>query len=910
MRLLQYLAAVAISYDRHLYTWIIIKMVALSLEWGNTDRAAYAYVAYGTILSAAQSNYDWGDQLGQIALQLSSEFNALRGITQFSYGGLLAHWRMPFMECRRHLQEAFQHCYNMGELLYALYTDALSTDMAIIGGIALETVQQEIEKSREFALARQHPTMLRDAWVKQQFVRSLRGLTEDAASFSSEDIQEADLLAQLQKPETSPSTLSRYCIYKAQSLYLFGHYVAAEKMIEASSTIVDCHFGPAIVVEHYFFQALILTARYEEVDAISQGHYWQTLQTTRQRLQLWASNCPPNFAAKWHILEAELQRLAGQDPTEQYDEAINMAQAQGLDALVAIANELAGKYYWKLGRQRIARSYLSDACIAYSHWGAIAKVTALQQECRSLFALNNAYTASPRLLLEPLGATPTALQTLDWMTVIKTSQALSGEMVFSDLMTKLLTILMENAGAQRGVLLARTGQQLQIEAEGQIEQGSISTSVQGNAPTAQDLPLSLITYVDRTRETVVLDHALEDSRFMADPYVQQQQLKSVLCFPMFYQGQATGILYLENRLISGAFTPTQLEVLKLLTAQVTISIENARLYGNLQNYSQELEGKNHQMARSQTQLKAQAQQLEAALSNLQQTQAQLVQTEKMSSLGQLVAGVAHEVKNPLNFIAGNIEYANRYVAQLFELLEVYQTSYPEPVIAVSQKLAAVELEFIQEDLPKLLQSMELGADRIQNIVVSLRNFSRVDEQEKQVVDIHEGLEGTMMILQPRFNATADRSAIRLVRQYGDLPMVECYAGQLNQVVMNLMANAIDAFDEDAMTRSFGENEGIDKQITIVTESLDDEHIGIRVIDNGPGMSEKTQESIFEAFFTTKPIGKGTGLGLSISHQIIVEKHGGTIDCYSQPGAGTTFSIKLPLRQESQTLDFIETEFLS
>jgi predicted ATPase/signal transduction histidine kinase len=887
MQLLQYLAAAAVTYDRDLYTWAIVKMTTLSLRWGNTDRSAYAYVAYGTILSSTQGNYDWGQRLGQVALQLSHQFNALQGITQFSYGGLLAHWRITFAECRQHLQEAFQYCHSFGELLYMLYTEALSTDLALIGGINLETVQSEIDRFRDCALQRQHLSMWRDALVKQQFVRSLRGLTEDATSFSDAQCQEADLVAQLQQLQAPQSTISRYYIYKAQSLYLFDNYAAAGEMIAASSAIVDCHFGPAIVVEHYFFQALIVAALYEQADAQTQTQYWAILQSNCQRLEDWATHCPPNFAARWHILAAELQRLQGEDPTDLYDSAIHDAQTQGADQLVAIANELAGQYYWKLGRQRIARSYLGDACMAYSHWGATAKVTALQQRYRILFSASH-HPTLPRLLLEPLGAIPTALQTLDWMTVIKASQALSGEIVFSSLMEKLLTILIENAGAQRGVLLARHSNGLCIEAEGSVQAGAVNAVITGAIPTMDDLPLSLITYVERTRETVVLDQAMLDARFLADTYIQQQQLKSAMCFPMFYQGKQTGILYLENRLISGAFTPAQLEILKLLTAQVTISIENARLYSNLQIHSQELEGKNRQLERS--------------LQDLKQTQAQLVQTEKMSSLGQLVAGVAHEVKNPLNFIAGNIDYANRYVEQLFDLLNMYQAAYPTPVPELQTVLQSVELEFIRQDLPKLLQSMELGADRIQNIVVSLRNFSRVDEQDKQAVDIHEGIEGTLMILQPRFNATADRPAIRLIRKYDALPLVECYAGQLNQVVMNLIANAIDAIDENCALCDFDVNAASLKQITIATEQTDENSIAIRIIDNGPGMTEAVQQKIFEAFYTTKPIGKGTGLGLSISHQIVQEKHGGEIYCRSQMGHGSEFGIKIPIRQAGQCLE--------
>jgi signal transduction histidine kinase len=260
----------------------------------------------------------------------------------------------------------------------------------------------------------------------------------------------------------------------------------------------------------------------------------------------------------------------------------------------------------------------------------------------------------------------------------------------------------------------------------------------------------------------------------------------------------------------------------------------------------------------------------------------------------LVAGVAHEVKNPLNFIQGNLEYANQYVTQMFTLLDSYQTTYPEPPAPLQDLLAATDLEFVSQDLRKLLNSMEMGADRIQEIVSSLRNFSRIDGETQELTDVHTGIEGTLLILRARFSANADRPGIELVKQFGDIPPISCYVGQLNQVVMNLIANAIDAIDEDATTRDFEANVATPRQVTIATETLGDDAIRIRVQDNGPGMSPETQQKIFETFFTTKPTGKGTGLGLSISHQIITEKHGGQLVCESERGVGSTFQITLPI----------------
>ncbi|MBW4655180.1 MAG: PAS domain S-box protein [Kaiparowitsia implicata GSE-PSE-MK54-09C] len=300
---------------------------------------------------------------------------------------------------------------------------------------------------------------------------------------------------------------------------------------------------------------------------------------------------------------------------------------------------------------------------------------------------------------------------------------------------------------------------------------------------------------------------------------------------------------------------------------------------------------------SEAQLREKANELEQILTNLQRTQAQLVQTEKMSSLGQLVAGVAHEINNPVNFIFGNIRHANDYIHDMMQLLDLYQHHYPLPHPEITAEAEAMDLGFILEDLPKLLTSMKVGAERIQQIVLSLRNFSRMDEAEVKAVDIHEGIDSTLMILHNRLKETGDRATIHILKHYGDLPLVECYAGQLNQVFMNLLANAIDALEERDAGRSRSDIQQTPSQITITTKPLQ-QHVEIAIADNGPGMSEITQRRLFEPFYTTKPVGKGTGLGLSISYQVVVEKHGGTLRCESHLGQGTTFFITIPCHQFS------------
>ncbi|WP_392533724.1 PAS domain S-box protein [Nostoc sp. C117] len=310
----------------------------------------------------------------------------------------------------------------------------------------------------------------------------------------------------------------------------------------------------------------------------------------------------------------------------------------------------------------------------------------------------------------------------------------------------------------------------------------------------------------------------------------------------------------------------------------------------------------------EAQLRQQAENLAQTLEELQRTQAQMIQAEKMSSLGQLVAGVAHEINNPVNFIHGNLSHLEEHTEDLLRLVHLYQSSnvpelqngscYPEATRAnksaeMPNALASlceeIDLEYIQEDLPKILNSMKVGTQRIRQIVLSLRTFSRMDEADFKAVDIHESIDSTLMILQYRLKEKPNFAEIHVIKNYSSLPLVECYAGQLNQVFMNILANAIDALEQKT------DNELFIPTITINTTLIDSDWVKIAIADNGLGMLEKVQKQVFNPFFTTKPVGKGTGMGMSISYQIITEKHTGKLKCFSKPGQGTEFIIEIPIR---------------
>ncbi len=317
---------------------------------------------------------------------------------------------------------------------------------------------------------------------------------------------------------------------------------------------------------------------------------------------------------------------------------------------------------------------------------------------------------------------------------------------------------------------------------------------------------------------------------------------------------------------------------KLLNLKVA---EQARTEAQLRHLTQELEQR----------VSARTAELTKALGDLKQAQMHLVQSEKMSSLGQMMAGIAHEINNPINFIYGNLQPANDYFQDLIGLIEHYQACYPKPNKELKRHIDNLDIDFMTEDVFKLLESLKIGADRIRKIVLSLRNFSRLDESEMKEVDIHEGLDSTLLILKSKLQGSAGSTAIEVVKDYGNLETVECYPSQLNQVFMNILANAIDAIYDNISAHP--KTAAMPPRIHIQTEMGSDDKVVIQIADNGPGIPEAIRTKLFDPFFTTKPVGKGTGLGLSISHEIVVEKHSGNLNCMLSPNGSTCFVIEIP-----------------
>ncbi|MGB3649885.1 MAG: ATP-binding protein [Rivularia sp. (in: cyanobacteria)] len=425
-----------------------------------------------------------------------------------------------------------------------------------------------------------------------------------------------------------------------------------------------------------------------------------------------------------------------------------------------------------------------------------------------------------------------------------------------------------------------------------------------------DTPISLISLIDENRQwfkskvgleatqtpkelafcahtilqperVLIVPNAQEDERFADNPLVTSDpNIRFYAGAPLVTpDGLAIGTLCAIDRK-PRELSPEQIQALQALSRQVIGQLE---LRINLIKLKQNITNREQ----VEQDLRDTNKQLNHTLGKLKQTQVQLIQSEKMSSLGEMVAGIAHEINNPVNFIYANLNYVNTYVSDLLDLLSLYQQHYPNPHCEIKDKETAIEVNFLAEDLPNILSSMNSGAERIQNIVLSLRNFSRLDEAQKKSVDIHEGIDSTLLILQHRFNATLKRPAIEIIKEYGKLPKVECYAAQLNQVFLNILSNAIDAIEERNIAQS--------PTIRIRTDISPENHLLIMIADNGMGIPEEIQPRIFDPFFTSKPVGKGKGLGLSIAYQVVVKKHNGHLKYRTKVGKGTEFLIEIPIK---------------
>ncbi len=1045
IRILTNMSPAAFIVAPDMFPSIIFKMITLSLQYGNAPLSSFAYANYGVIHCGVLGDMDSGYRYGQLAQALLDRFQTNLYNSQISLivDALIRHWSEGARASFTGLIEGIQSGIETGDINNACYCASFYSNYIFLSGEPLDSVETQQSQYIQMLMDYQDKFMIYQARVGAQVVLNLQGKTANPCLLVGEQFNEETMLPALRE---SQNNLAVFVVYLSKSWlnYLFKDYAKSAENAIAASNYSEAVMSMMYVPIHNFYYSLSLLALYPTASKIERKKYLKKVASLQKKMKHWAVNSPGNYQHKYDLVEAEKARVLGQSQkaTLYYDRAVKGASDHEYIHEAALANELAAEFYLAGDRPKVAQIYLIDAYYGYIHWGATAKVKHLESQYpMSLPPASVAKSSDDRTITSTNYSTNSSHSILlDLTTVLKASQALASEIVLDRLLEKLMKIAIENAGAQKGFLLMPVSGKLVIQAAASVESSDITVEQCPKVAPAEVLPITVINYVERTHSNVVLNDAAKQGLFTDDPYIKRQKVRSALCLPILNQSKLVGILYLENNLTSEAFSPTRLEVLKILSSQAAISLENALLVADLsvakeelEDYSQTLEvrveertqelktkemklqeaqklahlgnwefdleankltwseevfrifdrapqlleptvlehkqqihpddlqlwleqldqiiqsGKScefelrilrlngsvryifvkaqaifdggqviklfgtiqditerllvqNALQQSEVQLREKATQLEVTLSELRSTQIQLIQTEKMSSLGQLVAGIAHEINNPINFIYGNVLHASDYSLDLLQLIETYQKSYPNPTSDVIAKIEDIDLGFIQEDLPKMLQSMQVGVDRVRDIVLSLRNFSRLDEAEMKPVDIHSGIDSTLLILQHKVKKNGEGTGINVIKNYGKLPKVSCYASGLNQVFMNILSNAIDAVElgvgrQDNVAKLENPLSKVcEQKINIWTEVCDTNFVKIHIADNGPGMREEVRSRIFDPFFTTKGVGKGTGLGLSISYQIVVEKHGGKLMCVSAPGEGTEFVIEIPVRR--------------
>ncbi|MBD2455301.1 AAA family ATPase [Nostoc sp. FACHB-87] len=1005
MKLLDELLPATYVAKPELFSWVIVTMVLYSLEFGLHPSSCHGFSCYGMLLVFETEEYQDAYEFGNIALLLAQKWNEALQISRTAHvlSAFLMSWVKPV-----HLSYQLQALVK-SDLTYTGYSYAECFGNRLFAG---QNIEELLAESQIIQLELEKFENKYTEVVNAVFRFSLQELAGEAVTTIECDRQfwtEADFIASC-KAQNRLAGLCTHYILRSLVYYLAGDLPQAYAQTCKAAELIYTRRAGMIVPAFYLYHCLILAAYYFTTTEDEQKNILEELQTRLQQLQIWSNNCHENFEHLYLLVKAEINHIAGKglEVIEIYDQAIASAHEYGFIHHEAIANEQAAKFLLNKGKDEFAYIYLKKAYLGYQQWRANAKCKNLASAYPQVFMTNSTphfhllpeTTISKVDTIHPFISSQSTTQInsyLDLESILKASQILAREIHEEKLLKILLQVMVENTGAQKCVLLISESEQLIVKAIYQIGNFQILTNPE-TLENTQEVPISLINVVKRTLKDLMIIDATTEHKFVGDLYIERHQPKSIMCSPILNQGKLMGVIYLENNVATGVFTIERLQVINLLSSQAAISLENARLYQQVQKaledsllkqisinqasvavwwiekdarifyvndavckdlgylreeiigkyifdfdttFKKELwaehwqavcekgaftieschqckngqifpvemtvnyvdfQGKEYNFVfsrnisdrkQAEAAVQRKSQELETALQDLQQAQLQIVQSEKMSALGNLVAGVAHEMNNPLGFIAASLQQAKPNLSDMITHLKLYQESLQTPEYTILEHAEEIDLDYILEDFPKMIESMVMACDRLKNISTSLRTFSRADQNYKVKFNLHEGIDSTILILKHRLKANNQRPAIEVLTNYGDLPQINCFPGQLNQVFMNILANAIDALEEASIGKTVSEIKAHPNCITITT-AIVDKYVNISIADNANGMGEDIKQKIFDHLFTTKSVGKGTGLGLAIALQIIEEKHGGKITVNSVVGEGTEFIISLPI----------------
>ncbi|MEG4287256.1 ATP-binding sensor histidine kinase [Microcoleus sp. A006_D1] len=868
MRLLSSMFSTTLIVDPVLLPLIVCEQVHLSINYGNSVFSAFGYANYGAILKGIVRDIESGDRFGQLALNLSDKLNALefKSKTLNLVAFILMHGKHHVKDTLPLLEEAYQSALENGDLESVGYAAVNICQSLYFIGQELPQLERKMVNYNHLLFQLKQEMVLSWNQIYRQTVLELMGNLAGSDILLGEAYSEEKLLPLLLKANDRVGLQHLY-LQKLILAYLFGDIEKALEYAAQAEVYLDGVAGFINVPEYHFYDALARLAAYPSATNEEQEEHLFCATSNQKRLQKKALAAPMNLQHKCDLITAEKARVLGDivRAMEYYDGAIQGAQENGYIQVQALAAELAGAFYLSIGREKIAKTYLTEARYCYQRWGAKAKVGHLESKYSKLLT-----SVSILSNIETHKSTSSACTTsgsaavLDFTTAVKASQTLAGEIVLEKLLAKLMKIVIENAGGQRGFLILEKSGKWVIEASGCVDADRVSVMQSIPIDFVDEkrqvtlLAVAVVNYVARTQESIVLNDAAREGQFTRAPYIVAVQPKSILCTPLIHQGKLSGILYLENNLTTGAFTPDRLEVLKLLSSQISISIENAQLYTNLQQFNQNLE----QLVQQRTS------ELSQTLADLKSAQNKLVEAEKMAALGGLVAGVAHEINTPIGIGITAASLLAEKVTNFFELYTKGQIKRSE----------------LEKFLDTAMQSSNMILSNLTRAADLIHSFKEVavdqSSELKRRFNVKNYLEEILTSLSAKLRRTKHKIEIKCDENI----VLDSYPGVLCQIVTNLVLNSlIHAYD--------GEDEGI----MAFEIELEGDRLIFEYADNGKGITPENLSKIFEPFFTTKRGQGGTGLGLHIIYNLVTQRLKGTIICESQVDKGTKFMIEFPAK---------------
>ncbi|WNG21220.1 AAA family ATPase [Cystobacter fuscus] len=870
MSLLVALNTSALNTDRHLYLLHLCKLVCFSIRHGNTPASVHGYSTYGMVLGLAFKRYQESLEFGQLACALAERYDvaALRGRALFGMG-MLSHWLQPISESLNSLRAAFQYALQASDFQIAGFCCTHIVSQRLTLGHALEEVYQESVARLDFARMSGFVDVRDVVHVYQRLTQQLRGRTVSFQSLDGEDFTEAAFEARL-TPQRTSIARCMYWLVKMQSRFLSGAYDEAREAADRVAQLSWSLLGRVQLLQFHFFHALTLAACFGKMTPEERGPALEQIREHQARLAEWTSHCPENFRALERMVSAELARLLGHEAEalRAYEESIQAAREQGRIHDLALASELASRFWSEREVPTIAEAYARKAREAWLRWGALGKVQHLDAQ----------WAHPPVLPSSEETSTDTSSTHLDALTLVKAQQAISGEIVLDKLGDTLLRVAIENAGAQRGALLFPQGDKLSVVA---LADPAPEGPVAG--PRDERLPWTLLSYVRRTREHVLIGDASQPHPFAADAWLRRGEARSVLCLPLVRQEEFRGVLYLENCLASNAFTPARISLLGHLASQASISLENARLYTELQQAESALRRANDELEKR----------VEERTRELRHAQAQLVDTARAAGMAEVATNVLHNVGNVLTSAVINAQVLTQTVStsrmlrvkQVSSMFEQHEGALADFLTRdpignqLPNYLSSLAEELLREHatLQEGLEAMNKHIEHVRAIVQVQQTYARSTLLTEEC-DLSRLVEDALSIQLPALK----RQDVHIVQSLSALPPVRVDKHKVLQILINLISNAKNAMSAIPTSQ---------RQLHVRLDAADN-MARIQVVDSGVGIAPELREHLFTQGFTTREGGHGLGLH---SSALAARMLGGQLSLESEgPGRGATATLLLPL----------------